>query len=235
MIHFFDTDIAKKYGVNAAVILQNLAYWCAHNEANGTNYHDGRYWTYNSQKAFEVLFPYLTAKQIRTAIDKLIENGLIITGNYNQYAYDRTLWYALTEKGKSICPVGQMEMPVRANGIALQGEPIPDRNTDINTDIKTSVAERKTASRFHLPTLQEVKDYCLQRQNNVDAERFIDYYTSNGWRVGKNPMKDWKAAVRTWERQGWNGYGYGGRPQQAAKQQIREAPGAYDVSQLFSD
>ena len=55
-------------------------------------------------------------------------------------------------------------------------------------------------SRFIQPTLEEVEEYCSERGNNVDAERFIDYYTSNGWKVGKNPMKDWRAAVRTWER-----------------------------------
>ena len=66
--------------------------------------------------------------------------------------------------------------------------------------------------------MDEVRAYCQERGNNVDAERFIDYYTSNGWKVGKNPMKDWKAAVRTWERQGWNGYGYGGDKKQNGKQ-----------------
>lgn len=59
----------------------------------------------------------------------------------------------------------------------------------------------KTArTRFTPPTLDEVKAYCLERGNAVDCERFIDYYTANGWKVGKNSMKDWKAAVRTWER-----------------------------------
>ena len=53
---------------------------------------------------------------------------------------------------------------------------------------------------FVAPTLEEVQAYCEERNNNVDAQRFIDYYTSNGWKVGKNSMKDWKAAVRTWER-----------------------------------
>lgn len=57
------------------------------------------------------------------------------------------------------------------------------------------------ATRFVRPTVQEVADYCRERGNQVDAQRFVDYYTANGWRVGKNPMKDWKAAVRTWEKQ----------------------------------
>lgn len=60
--------------------------------------------------------------------------------------------------------------------------------------------EKKRATRFTPPTLEEVKAYCSERGNHVDAERWFDYYTSNGWKVGKNQMKDWKAAVRTWER-----------------------------------
>ena len=60
-----------------------------------------------------------------------------------------------------------------------------------------SIENRK---RFTAPTIEDVIAYCKERGNRVDPERFIDYYTSNGWKVGKNPMKDWKAAVRTWER-----------------------------------
>lgn len=54
--------------------------------------------------------------------------------------------------------------------------------------------------RFAPPTLEEVKAYCKERGNKVDAERFIDFYESKGWMVGKNKMKNWQAAVRTWER-----------------------------------
>ncbi len=54
--------------------------------------------------------------------------------------------------------------------------------------------------RFTPPKLEEVKAYCKERNNNIDPETFIDYYTSNGWVVGKNKMKDWKATVRTWEK-----------------------------------
>lgn len=60
--------------------------------------------------------------------------------------------------------------------------------------------EKREVKRFAPPTLDEVQAYCSERGNSVDPERFLDYYTSNGWKVGKNPMKDWKAAVRSWER-----------------------------------
>lgn len=58
----------------------------------------------------------------------------------------------------------------------------------------------KKNSAFVKPTLDEVKNYCLERNNSVDPESFIDFYESKGWLIGKNHMKDWKAAVRTWEK-----------------------------------
>lgn len=69
---------------------------------------------------------------------------------------------------------------------------------------KDSIDTKSKAKRFTPPTLDEVTAYCIERNNNVDAQHFIDYYTSNGWQVGKNKMKDWKAAVRTWERNGYS-------------------------------
>lgn len=64
---------------------------------------------------------------------------------------------------------------------------------------KSIYIEGGKSTRFTPPTLEEVTDYCTERGNNVDAERFINFYSSKGWMVGKNKMKDWKAAVRSWE------------------------------------
>lgn len=79
---------------------------------------------------------------------------------------------------------------------------LPDTVTDNDTVLKkkdTDVSKEK-ASRFLPPTLDEVRSYCLEKGYPVDAERFIDFYESKGWFVGKNKMKDWKAAVRNWNR-----------------------------------
>lgn len=99
MAHQFEVDIAVEYGVNAAVLFQNISFWCAKNKANGHNYFDGRYWTYNSRRAFTELFPYLSERQIKTAIDKLVDDDMLVTGCYNKDPRDRSLWYAVTEKG----------------------------------------------------------------------------------------------------------------------------------------
>lgn len=72
-----------------------------------------------------------------------------------------------------------------------------DEDKDEYIPPKSPQGERK---RFSPPSYQEVEAYCRSRHNSVDPQRFIDYYTSNGWKVGKNPMKDWQAAVRTWEK-----------------------------------
>lgn len=65
---------------------------------------------------------------------------------------------------------------------------------------KRTEQKRKERSAFKKPTLDDVRQYCVERGNKINPESFIDFYDSNGWKVGKNTMKDWKACVRTWEQ-----------------------------------
>lgn len=204
MNHSFDVDIATKYGILEAILLDSINYWSLKNEANKKNYFDGNYWTYNSTRAFSELFPYASQKKIQTALKKLIKEGLIVTGNYNKNAYDRTLWYALTEKGKYITRKGKMEFQKKENEFTENVQPIP--NTIPNTipdtipDIKKEIYKEKNTKRFVKPSLEEIKEYVFENSLNVDCEYFYDYYQSNGWTVGKNHMKDWKATLRNWSR-----------------------------------
>mgnify|MGYP002445049899 CR=1 FL=1 len=124
----FDADVAEEVGIEAAIILWNIGYWIEHNAANGQNEHDGRYWTYNSQKAFQELFPFMSAGKIRGALKRLEDGGYILTGNYNRVAYDRTLWYALTEKGETLCKKENLHLQKSQNGSSEICEPIPDDN-----------------------------------------------------------------------------------------------------------
>lgn len=73
-----------------------------------------------------------------------------------------------------------------------------EKEIDIDKDIKEINKEKKSV--FKPPTLEEIKTYCQERGNYVDAQAFMDFYDSKGWMIGKNKMKDWKAAIRTWER-----------------------------------
>jgi len=148
MNYSFNIEIATKYGVTEAIIIENIAFWTRKNMANGTNEHDGRYWIYNSVKAWGELFPFWGSKSIVNALKRLETKGIISTGNYNKSAYDRTKWYSLDEsfysQYYSITPKGQMEKTKKANGFAEKtngfvekGEPIPVINTVVDTDINT--------------------------------------------------------------------------------------------------
>ena len=83
----------------------------------------------------------------------------------------------------------------------LEKEKELDKEIEIDSSAKSTTTKRK---RFEKPTLSQITQYCLERNNCVNAEQFYDYYESNGWKVGKNAMKDWKACVRTWERNGYD-------------------------------
>lgn len=90
-------------------------------------------------------------------------------------------------------------VPLLSQECPIEKEIEKEKDTDKEKEVI------KPQKRFTKPTLEEVEAYCQERNKGVDPQRWYDYYSSNGWKVGKNPMKDWKAAVRTWERGGDNG------------------------------
>lgn len=78
---------------------------------------------------------------------------------------------------------------------------------DVQQVEQSTTKPQKSKNKFVKPTVEEIRDYCIERKNNISAQYFYDYYEANGWKVGKNPMKDWKATLRNWERRDF----YGGR------------------------
>ena len=137
MEHSFNIELAKEYGILEAILLKNIWFWIEKNRANEKNFYDGTYWTYNSTRAFNELFPYASESSIKRALKSLQEKGIIKTGNYNKSSYDRTLWYAFTDLGESIVSNRQMETNKSSNGSEQNGLTIPDINTDNKTkDIK---------------------------------------------------------------------------------------------------
>lgn len=94
------------------------------------------------------------------------------------------------------------------------------QNPESRDQSQNPISEKK---KFSAPSVADVKSYCEERKNSVDAEKFCSFYESNGWRVGKNPMKDWRAAVRTWEK---NGIGNGGNAPDGCRKGAE--PGKYD-------
>ena len=102
---------------------------------------------------------------------------------------------AYTEKGVCIQSVYNLDTKC-----------IPSNNTKPNTkslnkeELREYREGKETSKRFVPPTIEEVRQYCLERKNNIDPEQFVDFYESKGWKVGNTPMKNWKACIITWEK-----------------------------------
>lgn len=153
-------------------------------------------WTNTSKQSVLNNLKSLQEKGYITKTEKML-NGV----KFCSYKCDLTLpVFKKVEWGsqKSCTGGSQKSLP---NNIEIDNiEDKIDNNIWDKTEEKPEKKRQKADERFCKPTVEDVKAYCCQRGNHVDAERFISHYESNGWKVGRNPMKDWKAAVRTWER-----------------------------------
>ena len=151
MHHYFNTEIANEVGVNAAVILENIAHWVFRNQVSNKNHFDGHYWTYNSNAAMAELFPYMNARQVRYALDALRKADMVLTGNYNKSSYDRTLWYTVSDScAKKYFPE-LLDWPKKANELDGVGQPIPDINTNNKPDNNISQQTDSSASDAPIP------------------------------------------------------------------------------------
>ena len=100
--------------MDGAIFLHCMAFWTAKNRANGRHFHEGRYWTYNTMKAFTELFPFWSRRQIERIVAGLKETGALLTGNFSEDKTDRTLWYALGDK--VLEAYGESAPPISPNG-----------------------------------------------------------------------------------------------------------------------
>ena len=143
MEHSFDIDIAKEYGIPAAILLKHIYYWVEKNRTNEKHYRDGYFWTYNSLKSFGKLFPYMSESTVKRSLKKLVDDGLIIEAVYNDVPFDRTKWYTLTpigyERIKGSIGFDQDDqshwVKMTKSDEVKMGEPIPDEynsRTQIN-------------------------------------------------------------------------------------------------------
>jgi hypothetical protein len=174
----FNPVIAQLYGVDEAVFLQNVYFWIEKNRVNNRHFYDDDYWTYNSVSAFSKLFPFWTTRQIERIIKKLEKEGVLKIGNYNSSAYDRTRWFALTEKINSIYENGVTHLRENVNQNTQKDEPIPDSNTDgkqqiVNTDINTpkgvAIPYQEIVDLYHkeLPQLAQVWKLSDARKSKI--------------------------------------------------------------------
>lgn len=144
----------------------------------------------------------------------LFESGVIVIKHWKMHNYIQADRYRPTDyveeksmlglKKNKAYTLDESKMYTKCiQDVSVGKDSIGKISIDKDSIVKDSKGESvrgEKAKRFIPPSVEEVEQYCLERSNNIDAQSFIDFYESKGWMIGKNKMKDWKAAVRTWER-----------------------------------
>ena len=135
----------------------------------------------------------ISEQSVRTSLEHLKSTNEITIKSTNRFSI-----ITITNWEKFQCL--ENESTNKSTNNLTNNQPTTNQQLTTYKEIKNIRNKEYKNNIFTPPTLEEVKSYCNERQNNVDAETFISFYESKGWMVGKNKMKDWKASVRTWER-----------------------------------
>jgi hypothetical protein len=154
---------------------------------------------------------HATTDDFNTLVNKRFilpfESGVIVIKHWKMHNYIQSDRYHetkfLEEKSQLVLKENGVYTECIQDGYKMDtevsiGKDSIDKNR-LDKDSIDNICGAKS-KRFVPPTVEEIKDYCLERNNNVDANKFFDFYQAKGWMVGKNKMKDWKACVRTWEK-----------------------------------
>ena len=122
-LHAFNVEEANKYGVEKAILLQHIRFWCVQNKGKDTHEHDGLVYMYQSAQDMHKHYPYWSRQKIGRLLRDMEAEGIIKSGNFNKFAYDQTKWYTIN-----------IECSELNNRSSESEQPIPDTNTDTKTD-----------------------------------------------------------------------------------------------------
>ena len=191
---------------------------------------------FSNQVAISMFKAHASVQDLQALLEKRyiyqFENGVIVIKHWRMANALRKDRYTPTAFQEELAKLklkdnGSYTMSTD-NGCHLVAERLPQDKLSKDKISKDKLIEEGRAKRFTPPTIEEVRAYCAERGGIVDAQRWFDYYTANGWKVGKNPMKEWKAAVRTWERDS--------KPQSRVKSTLQPMPkpleGGDDIDRL---
>jgi hypothetical protein len=182
MNHSFDVEVAKQYGVPQAIIIANFQHWISYNAANGTNYHEGRYWTYNSHKALAEIFPYFSESQCKRIIQSLVDAGVLLRKCFNQRSFDKTNWYTFIDIKKFIpFTEGKKPKPNRRNKLSESSDEIKYSLDEIGYSLGEIVTPIPVNTTDNKPTDSKTKNSkkgCSEK--NAASASYSEFAFSEG-------------------------------------------------------
>lgn len=216
----YNAYVAMLCGINAATLFRDIAFRQESNQKNDCNFFEGRYWVYNSKKAWAELYPHLNERQVKTALENLEQAELIISSDrFNASPFDKTKWYSITEKGLDYTekldlqiPVNRLDEKVRSHRTKMSNDARAFNIAPHN--LKGEYAREETSTILNKPIdVQEVIEEAGKRHcviSKQQAQDFIDKFeavSENGtWISGKNIVTDWRKLItsgwiRCWQRE----------------------------------
>jgi len=189
--HAFIVEEAVKYGVEKAVLLQHIRFWCVQNEGKDTHEHDGLVYMYQSAQDMHKHYPYWSRQKISRLLRDMETEGLIKSGNFNKVQYDQTKWYTIT-----------LECSDLNNRISKLEQPIPDTKQDTKTDtmfeecwkLYGRKGTKRQAFRYwqrlsnddKLAILEAIPRYC--DNTNYDYRKFFEGWINPTNRMWENEI-----------------------------------------------
>lgn len=185
--HSFSVELAELYGVECAILIQHFQFWLEQNKALNKNYHENRTWTYQTQREIASIYPYWSEDKVHRLINKLVEFGVLLKGNFNKTPFDRTVWYAFKDEAVFLVPRNRgMEASESRDPKLETAEPIPDTKTyttqennnnkddvvvvSLKNELKKLKASDSTIKRFFqnyaIKLLTEAIDY-IKSENEI--------------------------------------------------------------------
>lgn len=201
MILCYNAAVAAEVGANAATIFHSICFWVYHNQKNRTNFRDGKFWVYNSKKAWAEYYPNMNEMQVRFALDKLEKNRYVVSACYNENRFDRTKWYSVTEKGAAFFPEIDRSKITGGDRIKLADDVREIGTSPIHTD---QLPDRENARAVLNKPLnaREVVEEAGKRHRAISqsqAQDFIDRHEATAaggtWMIGNTAVTDWRRLI----------------------------------------
>ena len=192
MTHHFDPEVAARLGINQAIVLYNLGYLQTQRALQGGDeyFFEGRWWVRHSYESLAEWHKYLGVQQIRRVMKQLVEAGHVVTRHPEHF--NRTTYWSVAPEFLHVSESTDASVEIDSSQVSKSPVVLHDNKHRTTTPCNPP-------SRFVPPTVSEVSDYFSERGGDpAEAERFVDFYESKGWLVGKAKMKSWKASVRNW-------------------------------------
>lgn len=197
MEHSFNVQFAQKYGIEEAIIVHNFYFWIRKNIANNKHLHNGRHWTYNSNNAFCLLFPYINKTKIFRVLKNLCDENIILKDNFNANVWDKTLWYAFSDKGiaeLSDCGYDVIDFVKMNHRDSHSETTIPyNKLTDIKTDIK-EIDDKSSTKKDEDDDLFAVFESFAKEYKKINGKHTVSGIKSL-FDDFKKRHKDWKDVI----------------------------------------